>query len=125
MDVESSAGVKERKRDEKELKCEGKRTAKRRNEKGLKKTKRLYNCRNGEMKKKVKGEEVETKDRKRKKDCRCDYPIPCCRRVECGRCVKLTISPPSVSRLYRQCEILSISQPYTSPRTVTLIFTFT
>jgi hypothetical protein len=35
-----------------------------------------------------------------------------------GLCVGLTNLPPSVSRLYRQCDILNISQPYRPPRPV-------
>jgi hypothetical protein len=51
--------------------------------------------------------------------------------VERGRCVGLTILTLSLSRLSRQCRILSISQPYMPPLTVTgidlllLFFNFT
>jgi hypothetical protein len=38
---------------------------------------------------------------------------------ECGRCVMLTTSSPSVSQLSTQCGILSISQPCRTPRPVT------
>jgi hypothetical protein len=39
--------------------------------------------------------------------------------VKCGRCVSLTTLPLSMSRLYRQCGIINISQPYGSPRPLT------
>jgi hypothetical protein len=37
----------------------------------------------------------------------------------CGWCVGRTTLLPSMSRLFRQCGILNISQPYRPPRPVT------
>jgi hypothetical protein len=44
--------------------------------------------------------------------------------VKRGRCSGLTILPPSVSRLSRQCGILTMSQPYSLLRPVTGVFYF-